>query len=166
MKGIRFGAVVVALLVGSSAFAMQGRGRGGGAPGGIGGSSNSGRGGSRGNAPASLPSNPGARSTNRGNSSSAGKSEEHKPDSAGPKDAMGFKNYGQYMAARHASDEIGIPLEDLKTAMVDDGLSLGDAIHKYRPNMSSKDVDAATKKAEDAGKKADEEKKKGNKPAE
>jgi hypothetical protein len=47
--------------------------------------------------------------------------------------ALGFKNQGQFIAAVHVSNNLGIPFVDLKSAMVDDGLSLGRAIQRLRP---------------------------------
>ena len=44
--------------------------------------------------------------------------------------AMGFENYGQYIAATHVSDSLNISPDTLRTEMVDNQLSLGDAIKK------------------------------------
>jgi hypothetical protein len=138
----------------------------------VGGPSNAGGNRGRGNAPSSLPGNPGGPrgnnpgngpdNNNRGNSDSRGNSQrgnsaDNKPDTAGPKDPEGFKNYGQYVAAKHVSDNLGIAFGDLKKSMVDDKMSLGESIHKFRPNLSQKEVDDHARKAEDAGKKAEEE---------
>jgi hypothetical protein len=84
-------------------------------------------------------------------------STEHKADTAGQKDSNGFKNYGQYVAATQVSKHLNIPLADLKKAMVNDNLSLGQAIHKLKPTLSTKQVEAETKKAEAAAKKAEAE---------
>jgi hypothetical protein len=47
--------------------------------------------------------------------------------------AKGFKNQGQFIAALHVSQNLGIPFADLKTRMVDQHLSLGQAIQSARP---------------------------------
>ena len=79
------------------------------------------------------------------------------------KASLGFKNQGQFIAALHVSQNLGIPFADLKTAMTgirpvtgttasaattttisttsQPTMSLGQAIHKLRP---SADADAAT----------------------
>lgn len=49
--------------------------------------------------------------------------------------ALGFKNQGQFIAAANVATNLGIPFVDLKTAMVDDGLSLGQAIQKLAPTV-------------------------------
>jgi hypothetical protein len=87
-------------------------------------------------------------------------STDHKADTTGQKDSNGFKNYGQYVAATQVSKHLNIPLADLKKAMVNDNLSLGEAIHKLKPTLSTKQVEAETKKAEAAAKKAEAEAKK------
>jgi hypothetical protein len=87
-------------------------------------------------------------------------STDHKADTAGQKDSNGFRNYGQYVAATQVSKHLNIPLADLKKAMVNDNLSLGQAIHKLKPALSTKQVDAEAKKAQAAAKKAEAEAKK------
>jgi hypothetical protein len=84
---------------------------------------------------------------------------DHKPETAGQKDSQGFKNYGQYVAATQISEHLNIPLADLKKAMVDDKLSLGDAIHKLRPDLTAQQVQSETKQADAAAKKAEAKKK-------
>jgi hypothetical protein len=71
--------------------------------------------------------------------------------------AMGFENYGQYVAAKHVSDNLNISAETLRTEMVDNHLSLGDAIKKLRPELSSQTMRAEVKRAEAAAKKAEAE---------
>src|SRR5262245_17261504 len=71
--------------------------------------------------------------------------------------AMGFKNYGQYVAAKHVSDNLNISADTLRTEMVDHHLSLGDAIKKLRPELSSQTVRTEVKRAEAAAKKAEAE---------
>jgi hypothetical protein len=71
--------------------------------------------------------------------------------------AMGFKNYRQYVAAMHVSDNLNISADTLRTEMVDNHLSLGDAIKKLRPELSSQTMRAEVKSAEAAAKKAEAE---------
>jgi hypothetical protein len=51
--------------------------------------------------------------------------------------ASGFRNQGQFIAALHVSRNLGIPFADLKREMVTNHLSLGQAIHKLRPNANA-----------------------------
>ena len=51
--------------------------------------------------------------------------------------ADGFRNLGQYVAAVNVSRNLSIPFPDLRRRMVDDGMSLGQAIRAER-----RDVDA------------------------
>ena len=51
--------------------------------------------------------------------------------------SQGFRNLGQFVAAVNVSNNLGIPFADLKTAMVVDGLSLGQAIKSERPRVDS-----------------------------
>jgi hypothetical protein len=147
-----------------SAFAMQGRGGGGGARGG--GAAGGGLG-----APAggpSTPSSPGSQGNRPANSgkpdSATAAAAQHKSDAAShavdPKDTHGFKNYGEYVAANHVSENLGIPLADLKASMDAEGGNLGKAIHSLRPALSPKEIEAETKKAAAAAKKAEAEAKK------
>ena len=64
--------------------------------------------------------------------------------------ASGFKNEGQFIATLHVSKNLGIPFDQLKAKMMGSNppMSLGQAIHALKPNMSEKDVDKATDKAE------------------
>src|SRR5262249_40124497 len=80
-----------------------------------------------------------------------------KPESSSPKDAMGFKNYGQYVAARHISENLNISPDALRTEIVNNHLSLGSAIKKLRPDLSSRTMRAELTKAEAAAKKAEAE---------
>jgi len=60
-------------------------------------------------------------------------------------DASGFKNFGQFMAAAHASHNLGIPFADLQARMTGaHAVSLGKAIQTLRPNA---DVKNEVKKA-------------------
>lgn len=58
--------------------------------------------------------------------------------------SSGFKNLGQFVAAVHVSNNLGIPFADLKARMVD-GDSLGSAIQSLRP---AADANAEARKAE------------------
>jgi hypothetical protein len=51
--------------------------------------------------------------------------------------AAGFRNLGQFVAAVNVSNNLGIPFTQLKTQMVDNKLSLGQAIQKLRPGSDS-----------------------------
>jgi hypothetical protein len=53
------------------------------------------------------------------------------------KAAEGFRNLGQFVAAVNVSNNLGISFTELKTRMVDDGMSLGQAIQSERPTASS-----------------------------
>ena len=79
--------------------------------------------------------------------------------------ASGFKNGGQFIAALHVSKNLGIPFDQLKAKMMGSNppMSLGQAIHALKPNMSEKDVDKEADKAEKEAK-ADERTKLVKKP--
>lgn len=51
--------------------------------------------------------------------------------------ADGFRNLGQFVAAVNVSNNLGIPFTELKARMVDDGLSLGQAIQAERNDMTN-----------------------------
>ena len=51
--------------------------------------------------------------------------------------AAGFRNQGQFVAAVHVSNNLGLTFTDLKTLMVTEGLSLGQAIQKLRPGVNA-----------------------------
>ena len=51
--------------------------------------------------------------------------------------AEGFRNLGQFVAAVNVSNNLGIDFVQLKTSMVDDGLSLGQSIQKLRPTADA-----------------------------
>jgi hypothetical protein len=51
--------------------------------------------------------------------------------------AAGFKNQGQFVAALHVSKNLGISFTELKTRMVDDGFSLGQAIQDLKPTANA-----------------------------
>ena len=56
--------------------------------------------------------------------------------------AVGFKNQGQFIAAVNVAKSHDISFADLKANMVDGGLSLGQSIHKLKPDLDA-DVEAA-----------------------
>ena len=53
------------------------------------------------------------------------------------KAAEGFRNLGQFVAAVNVSNNLGLSFTQLKTRMVDDGMSLGQAIKELRPTANS-----------------------------
>ena len=79
--------------------------------------------------------------------------------------AMGFQREGQFIAALHASKELGIPFDQLKATIMstDPPIKLGQAIHALKPNLTEKEVDKETDKAEKEAK-ADERTKSTTKP--
>jgi hypothetical protein len=69
------------------------------------------------------------------------------------RDAHGFKNYGQYQAAQHVSENLGISFDALKAKMTgSNAISLGKAIQQLRPELSAGAAQAAAKRAEQASK--------------
>lgn len=54
--------------------------------------------------------------------------------------ASGFRNLGQFVAAVNVSKNLGIPFAELKTRMVDQGMSLGQAIQDARPRTTDTTV--------------------------
>ena len=63
--------------------------------------------------------------------------------------AAGFKNQGQFIAALHVSQNLGIPFADLKAKMTgSDHVSLGKAIQALRPDLSPDQAKTAAKTAE------------------
>jgi hypothetical protein len=79
--------------------------------------------------------------------------------------ASGFKNEGQFLATLHVSKNLGIPFDQLKAKMMSSNppMSLGQAIHALKPNLSEKEIDQVTDKAEKEAK-ADERTKSVTKP--
>lgn len=59
--------------------------------------------------------------------------------------ADGFRNLGQFVAAVNVSNNLGIPFSQLKTRMVDDGMSLGQAIQSVPADV---DVSTEVRRAE------------------
>jgi hypothetical protein len=54
--------------------------------------------------------------------------------------AEGFRNLGQFVAAVNVSNNLGIPFAELKTRMVDQQMSLGQAIQDARPSTADTTV--------------------------
>jgi hypothetical protein len=53
--------------------------------------------------------------------------------------SSGFKNLGQFVAAVHVSNNLGIPFDELKAKMTGpNGESLGKAIHALKPEANTK----------------------------
>jgi hypothetical protein len=59
--------------------------------------------------------------------------------------SQGFQNLGQFVAAVRVSDNLKIPFDSLRTKMVVDQTSLGDAIKALKPTAN---VEAETTRAE------------------
>ena len=53
--------------------------------------------------------------------------------------SMGFKNQGQFIAALHVSQNLGIPFASLKKDMVQKHLSLGQSIQDLKPTAHATD---------------------------
>lgn len=67
-------------------------------------------------------------------------------------DAMGFKNFGQFVAAVHVSNNLDIPFADLKSKMLGPPkVSLGKAIQDLKPAADAKS------EANKAGKQSDQD---------
>ena len=63
--------------------------------------------------------------------------------------SAGFKNEGQFLAALHASQNLGIPFDQLKARMTGSAsTSLGAAIQASKPGISDSQAKAEAKKAE------------------
>jgi len=72
----------------------------------------------------------------------------------------GFKNHGQFMAALHVSQNLGIPFDQLKAKMTgvtvdatgqtttSTPVSLGKAIHELRPNLTESEANQQVQRAE------------------
>jgi hypothetical protein len=61
--------------------------------------------------------------------------------------AMGFRNDGEFIAALHVSRNLGIPFDQLKSRMTDNGQSLGKAIQTLRPELPKNTVKEAVRTA-------------------
>ena len=65
----------------------------------------------------------------------------------------GFRNEGQFLAALHAANNLGIPFAQLKARMTGDNPeSLGRAIHDLRPTLSRDTIEADVDLARDEAK--------------
>ena len=53
------------------------------------------------------------------------------------KASAGFRNLGQFVAAVHVSQNLGIPFDQLRDALVNGKLSLGQAIQHLRPKADA-----------------------------
>jgi hypothetical protein len=63
--------------------------------------------------------------------------------------ASDFKNRGQFIAALHVSQNLGIPFADLKARMTGpDAKSLGQAIQDIKPDLAPRDARKEAQKAE------------------
>jgi hypothetical protein len=51
--------------------------------------------------------------------------------------AKGFDHLGEFVAATHVAHNLGIPFDQLKSEMMS-GSSLGQAIHKLKPNVDAR----------------------------
>ena len=60
--------------------------------------------------------------------------------------SAGFRSLGQFVAAVNASNNLGIPFQQFKRRMVNDGMTLGLAIQDMRPKS---DYRSAAQRAED-----------------
>jgi hypothetical protein len=66
--------------------------------------------------------------------------------------ASNFKSVGQFVAAVHVSKNLDIPFDQLKGAMVTNHMSLGDAIHGLKPEITSEAAKLEAQKAEEQAK--------------
>ena len=73
------------------------------------------------------------------------------PGGTSARDALsGFKSEGQFFAALHASRNLNIPFDQLKTELTgDNGVPLGQAIHTLRPDLSDSALRDAVRLAEE-----------------
>ena len=67
------------------------------------------------------------------------------PRGTRPRDAIaGFRNEGQFYAALHASKNLNIPFDQLKAQVIgNDAVSLGQAIHAVKPELSEDEIGRA-----------------------
>ena len=73
--------------------------------------------------------------------------------------SAGFRNLGQFVAAVHVSKNLGLSFDALKVEMVDNKLSLGQAILKLKPTVN------ATTEAQKAEREAENDLKKAGLPS-
>ena len=62
--------------------------------------------------------------------------------------ATDFRNLGQFVAACHVSKNLEIPFDLLRTEMVTNEKSLGEAIHQLKPEFEETTINIEVKKAE------------------
>ena len=62
--------------------------------------------------------------------------------------ASGFKNQGQFIAALHVSQNLGLSFTELKTHMVDEHLSLGQSIQAAKTTTDTQTATTAARRAE------------------
>ena len=96
--------------------------------------------------------------TGSGDNHSAGGNQPANPrNGASAPDPQGFKNYGQYVAAKHVSENLGISLEDLRSKMTGQHPeSLGRAIQELKglsPAAANGEVKKAEQQTKNEGKK-------------
>src|SRR5437667_342496 len=179
MKRIHFLlALSASLLIAGYSFGLQGRGQGRtGAPSTPGVNANpGGNAGGGGPSKANPAGNPGGGNpgggnpgggnpggghpgnSNAGDNHSAGGNHPANPRSgASAPDSQGFKNHGQYVAAKHVSENLGIPLEDLRSKMTrQHPESLGQAIQELKglpPAAANAEAKNAEQQSKNEGKK-------------
>jgi hypothetical protein len=145
-------ALLILTVFATSSFAGQGHGQGGrpgGAPSNPGIPHQPSNPGGRGHSESHHPGNPVVGIDNHGKSSPG--SGNAGGNGVNRADAKGFRNYGQYVAAQHVSENLGIPFGELKAKMTGTAaVSLGKAIHQLRPDLRDSEVKAESKKAEQA----------------
>lgn len=83
--------------------------------------------------------------------------QQHRGRTPGPQVPMGlehgFRNFGLFVAAGHASRNLNIPFEELHFRMTGpEPMSLGKAIRELRPEMTRAEVRAAEREARRAAK--------------
>jgi len=125
-------ALTALLLFAGSSFALQGRVQG----------------------KAGASSNPALTGTNRGggNLGKGNVDGVHSGDAESIWKIEGFKNHGQYVAAQHVSENLGIPFEQLKAKITGPHAeSLGKAIQELT-GLPASTANAEAKKAEQASK--------------
>ena len=94
-----------------------------------------------------------ATSNSAANQTSAGHQTSNSENAANSRDTHGFKNYGQYVAAQHVSEHLGISLDALKAKMTGENPeSLGKAIQDIT-GLPESEAATEAKKAEQAAKK-------------
>jgi hypothetical protein len=70
--------------------------------------------------------------------------------------AAGFKNRGQFIAALHVSKNLDLSFQDVKTRMTGENrMSLAEAVHDLRPEITENQAEAEAKKGEAEGKAAE-----------